>query len=35
VTHSENGVPLTSWTIWVGRGYRGFAGVPRETQMRY
>ncbi|MEO2088877.1 MAG: hypothetical protein ABGY75_05185, partial [Gemmataceae bacterium] len=24
VTHSENGVPLAAWTVWVGRGYRGF-----------
>ena len=35
VTHTENGVPLASWTIWVGRGYRGFAGVPREHPQRY
>jgi 4-amino-4-deoxy-L-arabinose transferase-like glycosyltransferase len=35
VTHTENGVPLASWTIWVGRGYRGFAGVPREHPRRY
>jgi hypothetical protein len=24
VTHSDGGVPLASWTVWVGRGYRGF-----------
>jgi hypothetical protein len=24
VTHTEGGVPLANWTVWVGRGYRGF-----------
>lgn len=24
VTHTEGGVPVASWTVWVGRGYRGF-----------
>ncbi len=35
VTHTENGVSLASWTIWVGRGYRGFDGVPRGQLQRY
>jgi 4-amino-4-deoxy-L-arabinose transferase-like glycosyltransferase len=25
VTHSEGGVPLATWTIWICTGYRGFA----------
>ena len=32
VTHAENGVPLATWTVWVGRGYRGFA---RPAPSRY
>lgn len=32
VTHTECGIPLASWTIWVGTGYRGFT---RPTPDRY
>jgi 4-amino-4-deoxy-L-arabinose transferase-like glycosyltransferase len=24
VIHSENGVPVAAWTVWVGHGFRGF-----------
>jgi hypothetical protein len=34
VTHTEGGVPLASWTVWVGRGYRGFDHLTR-TPPRY
>lgn len=27
VTHSENGVPLAAWSVWVCHGFRGFAAV--------
>lgn len=27
VTHSENGVPVAAWSVWVCHGFRGFAAV--------
>jgi hypothetical protein len=30
VTHTEGGVPVASWTVWVGRGYRGFDHAERK-----
>lgn len=33
VTHSDGGVPVASWAIWVGRGYRGFD--PTDKPPRY
>jgi hypothetical protein len=32
VTHSENGVPLARWSVWVCHGFRGFAatGLPHD-----
>lgn len=27
VTHSEGGVPLAAWSVWVCHGFRGFAAV--------
>jgi hypothetical protein len=34
VTHTEGGVPVASWQVWVGRGYRGF-GHAETTPPRY
>ena len=27
VVHTENGVPVAAWTIWVGHGFKGFANL--------
>lgn len=35
VTHEEGGVPLASWTVWVGRGYRGFDATGTGKPTRY
>jgi hypothetical protein len=35
VTHAEGGVPLAGWTVWVGRGYRGFDQVGTGKPTRY
>ncbi|MDB5306002.1 MAG: hypothetical protein JWO38_204 [Gemmataceae bacterium] len=30
VVHSEDGVPVAVWTVWVGHGFRGFSGPSRR-----
>lgn len=30
VTHTEGGVPVAGWTVWVGRGYRGFEHAEKK-----
>jgi len=30
VTHTEGGVPVASWTVWLGRGYRGFEHAEKK-----
>jgi len=32
VTHEERGVPLATWTLWVGRGFRGFPPRTAPTE---
>ncbi len=31
VTHTGGGVPVASWQVWVGRGYRGFDHAERMS----
>ncbi|HEX4611914.1 MAG TPA: glycosyltransferase family 39 protein, partial [Urbifossiella sp.] len=35
VVHSERGVPVSVWTVWVGHGFRGFPEEYRATRPTY
>jgi hypothetical protein len=35
VTHSEDGVPLAGWSVWVCHGFRGFAATGRPHDPGY
>jgi hypothetical protein len=35
VVHSEDGVPVSAWTVWVGHGFRGFPEGYRLTRPTY
>jgi hypothetical protein len=35
VVHSEQGVPVSAWTVWVGHGFRGFPEGYRRSRPTY
>lgn len=35
VVHAEGGVPVAVWTVWVGRGFRGFPPHARSARPSY
>jgi len=35
VVHTEDGVPVAAWTVWVGHGFRGFPPAVRSGRPSY